>query len=375
MGSGIAQLATTKGHTVVAFEANAETRARALPGITKNLEQRRDRGKLSQAELDATLSRLTIAGELNQLSGCEVIVEAIVENLEVKQQVFRELELLVAPTAILATNTSSLSVTSIAAACTKRERVAGLHFFNPAPLMPLVEIVPTEHTSTTVVQQLRALAESWGKSPVVAKDSPGFIVNRIARPYYGESLRLLEEGVADVATIDWALKTAGGFSMGPFELMDLIGNDINLAVSETVFKAFKFSPRFALSPIQQEMVREGRLGKKVKHGFYDYRDGATNPMPKQDETLAESIFTRVISMLINEAVDAYAAGVASRDDIDTAMQKGVNYPKGLLRWGDELGLGSVRDTLQELVSKTGDERYRPTGLLIEMAERGSKFYG
>ena len=375
MGLGIAQLVATKGHHVFLFDSVDPVRDRALPTLTKNLEQRRDRGKLDQMEFQAILSRITVAESICGLSDCSLVIEAVIEDLSVKQQIFSGLEKIVSTSTILATNTSSLSVTEIATACEQRNRVVGLHFFNPAQVMPLVEIVPTASTSPEVVEQLRELALSWDKIPVAAKDSPGFIVNRIARPFYGEALKILEEKIADVPTIDAAMKSQGDFSMGPFELVDLIGNDINLAVSETVWRAFDCAPRFAPSPLQKQMVESGLLGKKSGRGFYDYSTGAATPLPLPDSELQQDIFLRIISMLINEAVDAFASGVASRNDIDTAMQKGVNYPKGLLRWADELGLSTVESTLTGLQEKYNNDRYRPHPLLKKMAAENSKFYG
>lgn len=375
MGLGIAQLAAANGCRTVVFDSLEPARVRALPTITNNLEQRVIKEKITRDEMNIILARFSVAESIDGLGECDMVIEAIVEDLEIKQQTFKAIERAVCSSAILATNTSSLSVTKIASACEKRDRILGLHFFNPATVMPLVEIVPTEWTDMGLVEVVRGLVTSWGKTAVLAKDSPGFIVNRIARPYYGESLRICEEGIADPATIDWALKTFGGFSMGPFELMDLIGNDINLAVSETVWRAFDCAPRFAPSPLQRKLVEAGQLGRKTGRGYYDYSTGATKPSPQEDTSLAEKIFMRIISMLINEAVDALDSGVATREDIDTAMMKGVNYPKGLLRWGDELGAARVVETLESLQSSTNDTRYKPHPLLKKHATEGHDFYG
>jgi 3-hydroxybutyryl-CoA dehydrogenase len=317
----------------------------------------------------------TLSGDdLSVFAGAGLVVEAIVEDLAVKRKVFSALESTVAADVILATTTSSLSVTAIAAACRDPRRVIGAHFFNPATRLPLVEIVPGYDTSATTVGIVRSLIDSWGKVTVVAKDTPGFIVNRIARPFYGEALRLLEEGVADTATIDWAMRELGGFRMGPFELMDLIGLDVNYAVSQTVFEAFHYDPRYRPSLIQRQLVDAKRLGRKTGKGFYGYGDETSAPEPNRDGELGQDILDRVLAMLINEAADALFLGVASREDIDLAMTKGVNYPKGLLQWADEIGIRTVLERLDALQSEYGDDRYRPSPLLRRMVRDGRTFY-
>jgi 3-hydroxybutyryl-CoA dehydrogenase len=208
----------------------------------------------------------------------------------------------------------------------------------------------------------------------LAKDTPGFIVNRIARPFYGEAIRILEEGIADHATIDWALKTKGGFRMGPFELMDFIGNDVNYKVTETVFEQFFYDPRYKPSFTQKRMVEAGRLGRKTGLGYYDYGDGATPDSPNEDDSLGTEIFDRILAMLINEAVDALYLHIATRDDIDLAMTKGVNYPKGLLAWADEIGLDQCLKKLEDLQEEYGEDRYRPSPLLKKMVRDGKQFY-
>jgi 3-hydroxybutyryl-CoA dehydrogenase len=239
--------------------------------------------------------------------------------------------------------------------------------------MPLVEIVPGVATDADVTAVSRSLVGGWGKTTVVAKDTPGFIVNRVARPFYGESLRILEEGIADVATIDWAMRTLGAFRMGPFELMDLIGLDVNYAVTCSVFAAMYNDPRYRPSLIQRRLVEAGFLGRKTGRGFYDYRNGVTSPAPRQDEELGQSILDRVLTMLVNEAIEAVFLNVASPADIELAMTKGVNYPKGLLAWGDELGLARVLEHLETLQQEYGDDRYRPSSLLRRMVREGKRF--
>jgi len=303
-----------------------------------------------------------------------MVIEAIVENLDVKKQVFRKIENLVSPTCILATNTSSLSVTSIAAACQNPERVIGLHFFNPAPLMPLVEIVPAISTDPELADNLKQLMLDWGKAPAIAKDTPGFIVNRVARPFYGEAIRIYEEGIADIPTIDWAMKTIGGFRMGPFELTDFIGHDVNYVVTETVFKEFYFDPRFKPSISQKRLVEAGFYGRKSGKGFYDYSENAVTPVANEDKVLGKEIVNRILAMLVNEATDALYLNIASKEDLDTAMTKGVNYPKGLLAWADELGLSHILNILEDLYEEYGEDRYRPCVLLKRMVAKGDSFY-
>jgi 3-hydroxybutyryl-CoA dehydrogenase len=304
------------------------------------------------------------------LSGCDMVIEAVVERLEVKQEVFRTLEDSVTDTCILATNTSSLSIASIAASCEHPERVLGVHFFNPATMMPLVEIVPGLRSDPAVVATARGVVDSWGKTTVVAADTPGFIVNRIARPYYGEALRQLEEGIADTATIDWAMKELGGFRMGPFELMDLIGHDVNYVVTETVWTAMYYDPRYRPSVAQKRLLEAGLLGRKSGRGFFDYSDDATRPAPAQDREAGQAIVRRILAMLVNEAVDAVHLKVASPADIELAMTRGVNYPRGLLAWGNQVGPANILGELDRLQAETGDDRYRPSPLLRRCVREG-----
>ena len=256
-----------------------------------------------------------------------------------------------------------------------------MHFFNPAPLMPLVEIVPGLASKPEGTLELVKLIKSWGKIPVTVKDTPGFIVNRLARPFYGEAIRIYEEGWKGIpegeegfATIDWALREKGGFKMGPFELMDLIGNDINFTVTEMIWKLFFYDSKYKPSLTQKRLIEAKRFGKKSGQGYYSYRDGTNRANPMTDSALAESISERVIVMLINEAIEALYLRVASRDDLDLAMIRGVNYPKGLLKWCDEIGVAKVLSVLEDLHKTYGEERYRPNVLLRTMAAEGKKFY-
>ncbi len=274
MGAGIAQVAAQAGHPVRLYD-NRDGAARAgIDGTRRQLEKRVARGKMTQEEVEAIIARMTPVESLSELADSRLVVEAIVENLEVKRQVFAELESLCSADTLLTSNTSSLSITSIAAHLERPERVAGMHFFNPAPVMKLVEVISGLATEAEVAETLYATAVAWGKVPVHASSTPGFIVNRVARPFYAEGLRLLQEGAATPATLDALLRQAGGFRMGPFELTDLIGQDVNYAVTRSVFDAYYGDTRFEPSLVQQSLVEAGRLGRKSGQGFYDYREPA-----------------------------------------------------------------------------------------------------
>lgn len=375
MGAGIAQVAAVHGHPVVLADAAPAATAKARAGHAKTMAREVDKGRLTPEAADAVLARITYvdgvtAEALAAFSSCDMVIEAIVERLDAKQQLLRTLETVVAPTAILASNTSSLSIAALAGACGQKSRVVGVHFFNPAPVMPLVEIIPAITTSPDVTARATAYAASWKKVTVLASDTPGFIVNRVARPYYGESLRLLEEGVADCATIDWALRTVGGFRMGPFELMDFIGHDVNFAVTRSVFDGMFHDPRYRPSLRQQRLLEAGWLGRKSGRGFYDHADGAVMPAPTEDPALAQRIVDRVLAMLINEAVEAVHLGICSVQDVELAMTTGVNYPRGLLAWGDDIGAANVLARLQALQVETGDDRYRPSVRLRRAVQAG-----
>ena len=377
MGAGIAQVAAARGHRVLLADAFPAALDRARDGHAKAMAREVAKGRLTREAADAVLARLTYvegvtAAALQAFEPCGLVIEAIIEDLAAKQALFRALEAELAKDAVLATNTSSLSVAALAGACAHPERVVGIHFFNPAPVMPLVEIIPAITTAPEVATQARALVDAWGKVTVVATDTPGFIVNRIARPFYGEALRILEERLADAATIDWAMRELGGFRMGPFELMDFIGNDVNFAVTSSVFEAMFYDPRYRPALTQRRLVEAGLLGRKAKRGYYDYRDGAVTPAPTTDPVVGRMIVDRIVAMLVNEAVDAVQLRIASPQDIELAMTKGVNYPKGLLAWGDELGAGTVLATLDALQAEYGEDRYRPSPLLRRTARGGGK---
>jgi 3-hydroxybutyryl-CoA dehydrogenase len=374
MGSGIAQVAAAAGHRVILGDANEAAVARARESMRASLAREVEKGRVDRAAADATLAHVTEAGDLGagfeRYAECGLVIEAVLEDLGVKRALFAALERVVADDCVLATNTSSLSVAAIGGQCRAAGRVVGVHFFNPAPLMPLVEIVPSIATNAAVTARTRSLVDGWKKMTVVATDTPGFIVNRIARPYYGESLRLLEEGVAGAATIDWAMRELGGFRMGPFELMDFIGNDVNFAVTQSVFEGFFHDPRYKPALTQRRLVEAGLYGRKRERGYYDYRAGAVKPEPTKDAALGRAIVDRVVAMLVNEAVDAVHLRVASPRDIETAMTKGVNYPRGLLAWGDEIGASVVLARLEALQAEYGEDRYRPSPLLRRRVRAG-----
>ena len=372
MGSGIAQVAAQCGHEVVLVDQNQS----ALDKSQKNLasvanrliEKERWTVEFSQ-EVQQSIIRTT---DWNQLKPCTWIIEAIVEDLAVKTDVFRKLEAIVDSTAVLASNTSSLSLTAIAGKLSNPERFVGLHFFNPAPLMALVEVIPALQTNPDLVIRAMEQMRSWNKTPVKAKDTPGFIVNRVARPFYGEALRIVEEGLASPQAVDAAMK-ACGFRMGPFELMDLIGNDVNYAVTQSVFEAFYYDPRYRPSLIQKQFVDAGWLGRKSGRGYYHYESESTDKQIVDISSL-EWISERIIAMLINEAAEALYLNIASASDLDTAMTRGVNYPKGLLAWANERGIDATLEVLKELQEHYGEDRYRPSILLKQMAANQALFH-
>ena len=372
MGAGIAQIAATNGHKVCLYDSFDGAIETAEIKLKKILNRLVEKERITQQDNEAILGRINFTKDIKDLSGSGLVIEAIIENLEIKQKVFTKIEILVDEECIIASNTSSLSIASIASALKKAERVVGIHFFNPAPLMPLVEIIPAVQTSESTLTKAKAIIDSWKKVTVIAKDTPGFIVNRVARPFYGEALRIYEEGVADFATIDWAMREIGGFRMGPFQLMDYIGNDINYTVTETVFTAFYFDSRYKPSFTQKRMMEAGYLGRKSGRGYYDY--SANTPNTIEDRELGKIILWRVLVMLINEAADALFLNIANKEDIDLAMTKGVNYPKGLLTWADEIGIENVLKQLENLQTEYGEDRYRPSPLLKRMVRENKTFY-
>ena len=374
MGSGIAQVAASNDCQVTIVDSFPQALENSQSKLKSILNRLVEKGKINKEESQHIISNINWSLEMNEISNSNLVIEAIVENMEIKQILFSQMESLVSDDCILATNTSSLSVAGIASVCNNPSRIMGIHFFNPAPLMKLVEVIPTNETDGDLLKEVKSILEGWGKTVVTAKDTPGFIVNRVARPFYGEALKIYEEGIADFATVDWAMKKFGGFRMGPFELMDYIGNDVNYSATKAVYDGTNHDPRYKPSATQKKLMDEGLLGRKSGKGYFDYSENAVNPEPQKNEELGRKIFKRILAMLINAAVDALNESIATRDDIDTAMKTGVNYPKGLLKWADEIGLNSQVAQLKELHSKFEDDRYIANPLLIKKVEESGTFY-
>ena len=348
MGVGIAQSAALAGLSTVMLDVQEDALARGRETMEGDLERRVERGRLSEDERREALDLVSTTTSLEACADAPLVVEAVIEDLEVKRRVFADLEAVVGRETVLATNTSSLSVAGIAAATERPERVVGMHFFNPVPAMRLVEIVGGPSTDASAARRAEEVAERLGKTPIRVSDTPGFIVNRVARPFYLEALRLVEEGV-EPGRIDAAIRGAG-FRMGPLELADLIGHDVNLAVSESLFERYYYQPRFRPSHLQRSMVEAGLLGRKSGRGFYDY--GAE----KQEEVgeVAEHVALRVICCVVNEAYLALSEGVASAEDIDKAMKLGANYPRGPFEWAEEIGVQSILRMLDSLRDAYGE---------------------
>ncbi len=372
MGSGIAQVAAMAGHQVFIYDLNEQALEKSKSNLNQILQKLEEKGKISSA--NTVFSNVSFVNKIEQLKDCGLVIEAIVENADIKKKVFTDLEAVVNTDCIIASNTSSLSIALLAAACKHPERFLGIHFFNPAPLMALVEIIPAIQTQASLPEDIKLLMTAWGKAPVITKDTPGFIVNRVARPFYGEAIRIYEEGIADRATIDWAMTTLGGFKMGPFTLMDYIGHDVNYVVTETVFQSFFYDEKYKPSFSQKRLLEAGWLGRKSGRGFYNYATDAVMPEPIKDEKLGAQILNRIIAMLIHEAVDALHWNIASKEDIELAMTKGVNYPKGLLHWCDELGSAQVLATLDTLFEQYREPRYRASALLRKMGVTNARFF-
>jgi 3-hydroxybutyryl-CoA dehydrogenase len=350
MGAGIAESSALAGFSVVMVDVREEALDLGRNTIEKDLNRRVKKGRLSEEERRASVGRVSTTTALEACAGATVVIEAVVEDIAVKSKVFADLEGVVASETVLATNTSSLSVAGIAAATEHPERVVGMHFFNPVPAMRLVEIVTGPSTDPSAVSQVEEMAEQLGKTAIRVSDTPGFVVNRVARPFYLEALRLVEAG-GEPGPIDAAMRGAG-FRMGPLQLADLIGNDVNLTVSESLFERYYYHPRFRPSYLQRSMVEGGLLGRKSGRGFYDY--GAEKTVEENEIGLSEDVSLRVISCIVNEAFLALSEGVATAEDIDRAMKLGANYPKGPFEWVEEIGARSVVETLDSLREAYGD---------------------
>lgn len=387
MGSGIAQVAATAGCAVKLFDKNEDALQKAKSSLEKVMDRLVEKGKIHLAEKERIQNNIKYVNSLKELKNSDLTIEAIVENLEIKKNVFSTLEKFVSQNCIIASNTSSLSIASIASSLQKPERCIGIHFFNPAPLMKLVEVIPAIQTSEETLQKSIEIIKDWGKTVAVAKDTPGFIVNRVARPFYGEALRIYEEGIAPFSEIDSAMKEIGGFKMGPFELMDFIGNDVNYTVTESVFEAFYYDPRYKPSFTQKRFAEAGYLGRKSGKGYYDYSEngastphvlseveGLNDPNSETEQSRSQKIFERILVMLINEAADALFWIIASAEDIDNAMTKGVNYPKGLLTWADEKGIDWCVKKIDALYDEYHEDRYRCSPLLRKMNRENKTFF-
>ena len=384
MGAGIAQVVAEAGIEALLHDPVRGAYERAHERSAGFLARKVEKGQMDEATATAALARISPASTLEELAGVDLLIEAIPEDLELKRDSFRRLDAAAEPTTILASNTSSLSIGQIAAATQHPERVVGMHFFNPVPLMALVEVVAGPLTASSVAEATIFAARRLGKTPVLAADTPGFIVNRVARPYYLEAMRILGDGAAGVEEIDEAMRAAG-FRMGPFELVDTIGADINFAVSQGLYEAFFFDPRYRPHPAQRLVVEAGRLGRKTSAGFYDYgadgvRGAAWSSLgerpagPRPERLTEEQISSRVLAALVNEAASAVAEAVATPQAIDTAMRLGANYPSGPLEWGERIGLLRVVKTLEGLHAGVPDGRYRVVPLLRSLAERGGSFF-
>ena len=387
MGTGIAQIAAQAGHPVILVDARPGGADKARDRLEATLDRLVTKGRIEEQAAVAAVARITphTTTDMATVPPVALVIEAVIEHLDIKRAIFRQLEGSQPQTTLLATNTSSLSIDGIvqetdtghdaasfggtAPALAHPERVLGLHFFNPPPLMRLVEVISGSATDGTVLEAAGELMHAWGKTPVRCTSTPGFIVNRVARPFYGEAQRMVEEGLADPATIDLTLRDAG-FRMGPFELTDLIGQDVNLAVGESVWHQTGEDPRYAPTDWQRGLVRERRLGRKTGQGVFTYDDDGSDAEP--DEDLAGRLVggpvhadpvARTLAMLVNEGVDLVHRGEATAEDVDTAMRLGTNYPKGPFGWLEELGADRVRQTLADLDARYPGGRYRPSEAL------------
>ncbi len=385
MGSGIAQVAAEAGLEVLVHDPLPGATERARDRIGGFLARKVEKGQLTDVERSATLGRLGTSAMLEGLAVADIVIEAAPEEIELKRDAFRRLDGAAGAETILATNTSSLSVTRIASATTRPNRVIGMHFFNPVPLMGLVEVIPGAMTDPKVTDSVALLARLFGKTPVVAADAPGFIVNRVQRAYYLEAYRILEGGLAEAAAIDDAMRGIG-FRLGPFELADMVGTDVNLAAGIAIFEGFFGDPRFRPAHVQRRVADAGRLGRKTGSGYYDYGADGTrgaawaalaqrpNRAPRLPTLDAAQIEARILACIVNEAASAVADGVASPEAIDTAMRLATNWPEGPLAWGERISFTSVVHSLDALHATVPDGRYRVTPLLRDLADAAGSFF-
>jgi 3-hydroxybutyryl-CoA dehydrogenase len=390
MGAGIAQIAALGGYETRLHDPIPAALETGIERLHKSLAKGATKGLWSEADADSASGRVGAATSLTDLGECDLVVEAAPEDLKLKRELFASLAATCGPDAILASNTSSLPVTAIAAEVPHRERVVGMHFFNPPALMKLVEVVATADSAPDALEATTEVGVRMGRTPIRAKDSPGFVANRLARPFSLESLRMLAANVADPATIDHICRLSGGFRMGPFELIDLIGLDVNLSVARSFYAQGGQPERWRPSPIQEALVAEGRLGRKSGRGFYDYadppdpaspapshqlsRDGRSGPgeLTLDPDALsaidpaAPRVLPRLFAQIANEAAFALEEEVGSPADMDKAMRLGFNWPRGPLELTKLLGAGRAVELLEELRAEHGDA-YRPAPSLIATA--------
>ncbi len=366
MGTGIGQIAASHQCKVVFYDASSESLERSRQNLTSTIERLVEKGKLTSDAGRDILGRCCWTSDMKKIADAGLIIEAIIEKYEAKEALFKAISEIIPDQTIVATNTSSLSITALAATMRHPERFIGLHFFNPAPVMKLVEIVPALQTDKALVEKMQQLMASWSKTAVLARNTPGFIVNRVARPFYGEALRLLDEGLVGCKAIDSAMKEVGGFRMGPFELMDFIGHDVNYRVTESVYNAMFQDPRYKPSLTQKSLLDAGWLGKKSGKGFYTYPDIEETMTSFPASLTPKDIFERIFAMLVNEAVDAVYMNICTEEDVDKAMQLGTNYPQGLIRWGRAFGMDRIIDIMSGLYERYKEDRYRPSPLLTDI---------
>src|SRR5436190_3108113 len=383
MGAGIAQIAALGGYETHLYEIDEGQLARGLEMIRDGMRRGAERDRWSETDAEAALERLRTDTQVELLRGCDLVIEAATEDLDLKRELFDRLASVCGPEAVLATNTSSLSVTAIAAAVERPERIVGMHFFNPPALMRLVEVIAGDESGESALELAAEVARGMGRTPIRARDSVGFVANRCVRPFFLESLRMLGEGIAPHDEIDRIVRVGAGLRMGPFELMDLIGLDVNFAVAKSFWEQSFGEPRWRPTPIHERMVASGRLGRKTGRGFYSYEEGAPHrpadpdvdderPIFDDDELEriagpnAPGVLTRLGATIANEACFALGEGVASGDDINTAMRLGYNWPIGSLEWGERLGWSRALGVLEELRELRG-EAYRPAPALRGLA--------
>ncbi|MCZ6836523.1 MAG: 3-hydroxyacyl-CoA dehydrogenase NAD-binding domain-containing protein [Planctomycetota bacterium] len=387
MGAGIAQVASMAGWKVELMDVDEKVVQAAIEGIAKRLNRLVEKERLTPAARDEAVSRLLVATSPDCFRECDLVIEAIVEDLDVKAKVLGGIVPSLRDDAIIATNTSSLSVSRIAQALGEpyQSRTCGMHFFNPAPLMKLCEVIAGDQTSPEVVNRVTQIAQSWGKQVARAADVPGFIVNHVARPYYLEAFRILEDGYARPDDVDNAMKSLGGFRMGPLELTDLIGQDVNTATTRSVWEQLDKPPLLHPSALQESLAQAGHLGRKTKRGVYDYTTETPTPsidtkafpfemsealreavnnfvtraVDRPGDELQNYIFARIVGALIVQATLAFERGVAQRDDIDIAMKYGVNYPHGPFEWVTQIGTDKVMSLLDALNETVDDNRFAP----------------